>query len=225
MMRTWAGWYAAALAAHCQHGAPRPLLIVLDCKGGPDARTKAARTRTLLHGAGAGRVAIWPDEATVSLWGLPPAELAVTLFQLIETETVGAAAYYADVTQAVITLAVTAPPGPPADGAAFLDRLEPGWLEAAYAGDASRLGAVTAAPAQPGRCQPALPDPAFAAWPWPGRTWHPGRRRRRDPAVRHRRADRRRWRQRHHRARAPGQARGGRVVPVADQGESMARPA
>ena len=45
----------------------------------------------------------------------------------------------------MITLAVTAPPGPPADGAAFLDRLEPGWLEAAYAGDASRLGAVTAA--------------------------------------------------------------------------------
>jgi hypothetical protein len=145
MMRSWAGWYAAALAAHHTHGAARPLLIVLDCKGGPDARTKAARTRTLLHGAGARRVAIWPDEATVSLWGLPPADLAVTLFQLIETETVGAAAYYADVTQAVITLAVTAPPGPPADGAAFLDRLEPGWLEAAYAGDTSRLGAVAAA--------------------------------------------------------------------------------
>ena len=53
MMRSWAGWYAAALAAHYQHGAPRPLLIVLDCKGGPDARTKAARTRTLLHAAGA----------------------------------------------------------------------------------------------------------------------------------------------------------------------------
>jgi hypothetical protein len=144
MMRSWAGWYAAALTAHCQRGAPRPLLIVLDCKGGPDARTKAARTRVLLRGAGAARVAIWPDEATVSLWGLPPACLAVTLFQLIETGT-GEAAYYADVTQAVITLAVTAPPGPPADGPAFLDRLEPGWLEAAYAGDASRLGAVAAA--------------------------------------------------------------------------------
>jgi len=144
MMRSWAGWYAAALAAHYAHGAARPLLIVLDCKGGPDARTKAARTRTLLHAAGAGRVAIWPDEATVSLWGLPPAELAVTLFQLIETGT-GEAAYYADVTQAVITLAVTAPPGPPADGADFLDRLEPGWLEAAYAGDPARLGAVGAA--------------------------------------------------------------------------------
>ena len=46
MMRTWAGWYAAALAAHYAHGAARPLLVVLDCKGGPDARVKAARTRT-----------------------------------------------------------------------------------------------------------------------------------------------------------------------------------
>jgi hypothetical protein len=144
MMRTWAGWYAAALAAHYQRGAPRPLLVVLDCKGGPDSRVKAARTRRLLHAVGAGRVALWPDDSRVSLWRLPPRELAVTLFQLIETGT-GPAAYYADVTQAVLTLAVTAPPGPPADGTAFLDRLEPGWLEAAYATDPPRLAAVTTA--------------------------------------------------------------------------------
>jgi len=144
MMRTWAGWYAAALAACCRRGAARPLLVVLDCKGGPDARVKAGRTRRLLHAAGARRVAIWPDEATISLRGLPPADLAVTLFQLIETGT-GPAAYYADVTQAVITLAVTAPPGPPDGAAAFLDRIDPGWLETAWAGDASRLAAVAAA--------------------------------------------------------------------------------
>jgi hypothetical protein len=144
MMRSWAGWYAAALRAHYTQGTPRPLLIVLDCKGGPDSRVKAERTRRLLHGVGAARVAIWPDEASVSLWSLPSADLAVTLFQLIESGT-DAAAYYADVTQAVITLAVTAPPGPPASAAAFLDRLDPGWLEAAYAGDRSRLAAVTAA--------------------------------------------------------------------------------
>jgi len=144
MMRTWAGWYAAALAAHDRAHAARPLLIVLDCKGGPDARVKAARTRRLLHGAGARRVAIWPDDATISLWDLPPAGLAVTLFQLIESGT-GPAAYYADVTQAVITLAVTAPPAPPASAAAFMDRLDHGWLHAAWAGDPARLAAVTAA--------------------------------------------------------------------------------
>jgi hypothetical protein len=144
MIRTWAGWYAAALAACHQHGGPRPLLVVLDCKGGPDSRAKADRTRRLLHAVGAGRVAVWPDETSVALWALPPRELAVTLFQMVETGT-GPAAYYADVMQAVLILAVTAPPGPPANGAAFLDRLEPGWLETAYAGDASRLAALASA--------------------------------------------------------------------------------
>jgi hypothetical protein len=144
MMRTWAGWYSAARRASLARAAPRPLLVVLDCKGGPDSRVKAARTRRLLHAAGASRVAIWPDEATVSMWTLPPADLAVTLFQLIETGD-GPAAYYADVTQAVLTLAVSAPPGPPASAAAFLARLEPGWLETAYARDPSRLAAVTTA--------------------------------------------------------------------------------
>jgi hypothetical protein len=144
MIRTWAGWYAAARTAHHAHGAPRPLLVVLDCKGGPDSRAKAARTRRLLRAVGAGRVAVWPDEASVSLWGLPPHELAVTLFQMVETGT-GPAAYYADVMQAVLTLTITAPPGPPANGTAFLDRLDPGWLETAYAGDAPRLAALASA--------------------------------------------------------------------------------
>ncbi len=52
MMRTWAGWYAAARHAHLSPGAARPLLLVLDCKGGPDSRAKAARTRRLLHATG-----------------------------------------------------------------------------------------------------------------------------------------------------------------------------
>jgi hypothetical protein len=147
MMRTWAGWYTCARTAHLSNGGPRPLLIVLDCKGGPDARVKAARTRRLLHATGAGRVAVWPDDATLLLWGLPPRDLAVTLFQMIETGT-GDAAYYADVTQAVLTLAITAPGGPPANGAEFLARLDPAWLAAAYAGDPGPLAAVRAARGQ-----------------------------------------------------------------------------
>ena len=147
MMRSWAGWYAAARSAHLAHGGPRPLLIVLDCKGGPDARTKAARTRRLLQATGAGRVAVWPDEASVSLWGLPPRDLAVTLFQMIETGT-GDAAYYADITQSVLTLAVTAPSGPPRSGAAFLARLDPAWLTAAYPADPGPLAAARAARGQ-----------------------------------------------------------------------------
>ena len=83
----------------------------------------------------------------MSLWDLPPRDLAVTLFQMIDTGT-GDAAYYADVTQAVLTLAVTAPPGPPPNGTDFLARLDATWLERAYTGDPPRLAAVRAARSQ-----------------------------------------------------------------------------
>ena len=131
MMRLWAGWFAATHTAHTHGPGARPLLAALDCKGGPDARVKAERTRRLLHGAGARRVAIWPDEARLSLWVLPPRDLSVLLFQMIETGD-GAAAYYGDVMQAAVSLALAAPGGPPANAASFLDRLDAHWLEAAY---------------------------------------------------------------------------------------------
>jgi hypothetical protein len=123
MMRLWAGWYTAALDAYWAGKGDRPLLIVLDCKGGTDSRKKADRTRRLLYGAGARRVAIWPDEARVSIWNLPPPDLAVLLYQMVETGT-GNAAYYADILYAVTVLAVTAPAGPPWNTASFLQRLD-----------------------------------------------------------------------------------------------------
>jgi hypothetical protein len=144
MIRLWAGWYAVTLAA-ARRGQPRPLLAALDCKGGPDGRAKANRARRVLYGVGARRVAIWPDEATLSLWDLPPRDLAVLLHQLTEHGT-GGAAYYADIIQAVLTLAVCAPGPPPAGSAQFLDRLDAGWLETAYAdGRPNELGWIHAA--------------------------------------------------------------------------------
>src|SRR4029077_16778251 len=41
-------------------------------------------------------------------------------------------AYYADVMEAVVALAVDAPGGPPGSSAEFLARLDPGWLILAY---------------------------------------------------------------------------------------------
>ncbi|HEY6313657.1 MAG TPA: hypothetical protein VIY52_23030, partial [Streptosporangiaceae bacterium] len=131
MIRLWAGWFTVTLDAAQSGRQPRPLLMVLDCKGGRDARRKADRTRRLLYGAGARRVAVWPDEAALSLWELPAQDLAVLLYQMIETGT-GAAAYYADIMQAVLSLAVTAPGGPPLNAAAFLDRLDAKWLARAW---------------------------------------------------------------------------------------------
>jgi hypothetical protein len=131
MIRLWAGWFTATLQASRAGNGRRPLLVVLDCKGGRDARRKADRTRRLLYAAGARRVAIWPDEARLSMWDLPPQDLAVLLYQMIESGT-GAAAYYADMLYACVVLAVTAPPGPPFNTASFLDRLDTKWLQHAW---------------------------------------------------------------------------------------------
>jgi hypothetical protein len=132
LLRLWAGFMATALQRHAAGAGRPPLLVVLDCKGGADARRIADRARRVLRGAGARATAIWPDEAGLSLWTLPPRQLTTTLLDLIEHGS-GAAAYYADVMEAVVALAVEAPCGPPASAADFLTRLEPGWLSLAYA--------------------------------------------------------------------------------------------
>jgi hypothetical protein len=131
LLRLWAGFMATALRRHAAGQGGLPLLVVLDCKGGADARRIADRARRALRLAGARSTAIWPDEASLSLWALPPAQLTTTLVDLVEHGT-GSAAYYTDVMEAVVGLAVEAPCGPPAGAADFLARLDPGWLAMAY---------------------------------------------------------------------------------------------
>ncbi|MGO9293965.1 MAG: hypothetical protein ACLP52_08810 [Streptosporangiaceae bacterium] len=131
LLRLWAGFMATALQRCAAGAGPPPLLVVLDCKGGADARRIAERVRRVLRDAGARSVAIWPDDARLSLWALPPHQLITTLLDLVEHGT-GAAAYYADVMEAVVALAVGAPCGPPQDSADFLARLDADWLARAY---------------------------------------------------------------------------------------------
>ena len=151
LLRLWAGFMATALRRHAAGQGPAPLLVVLDCKGGADARKIAERTRRVLRLAGTRSTAIWPDEAALSLWALPPAQLTTTLVDLIEHGT-GGAAYYADVLEAVVELAVAAPGGPPADSDDLLVRLDPDWLAAAYSpgGHDAELGLIRSAGRQVG---------------------------------------------------------------------------
>jgi len=108
LLRLWAGFLALGLRRHAAGAGRRPLLVVLDCKGGADARRVADRARRVLRAAGARSTAIWPDEASLSLWALPARQLTTTLVDMIEHGT-GGAAYYADVLEAVIALAVDPP--------------------------------------------------------------------------------------------------------------------
>jgi hypothetical protein len=143
LLRLWAGFMAAGLRRYAAGAAGRPLLVVLDCKGGASSRKVADRARRVLRDAGARSTAIWPDEASLSLWALPPDRLVTTLLDLIEHGT-GGAAYYSDVMEALVSLAVGAPCGPPVSSADFLGRLDADWLSAAYAaaGDAGAVATV-----------------------------------------------------------------------------------
>jgi hypothetical protein len=142
LLRLWAGFMATALSRQAAGTGRRPLLVVLDCKGGADSRRIADRARRVLRDAGARATAIWPDDANLSLWDLPPGRLTTTLLDLIEHGH-GAAAYYTDVMEAIVALAVHAPPAPPADSADFLSRLDADWLATAYVGgDEDALGAL-----------------------------------------------------------------------------------
>ena len=142
LLRLWAGFMAAGLRRYAAGAAHRPLLVVLDCKGGASSRKVADRTRRVLRDAGARSTAIWPDEAALSLWALPPGRLVTTLLDLIEHGT-GGAAYYTDVMEALVSLAVGAPCGPPANSADFLARLDAGWLTAAYAASGDGMAVAT----------------------------------------------------------------------------------
>ncbi len=143
LLRLWAGFMAAGLRRYAAGGGRRPLLVVLDCKGGASSRKVADRTRRVLRDAGARSTAVWPDEASLSLWALPPDHLVTTLLDLIEHGT-GGAAYYTDVMEALVALAVYAPCGPPASSADFLTRLDADWLAAAYAaaGDGEAIATI-----------------------------------------------------------------------------------
>jgi hypothetical protein len=149
LLRLWAGFMAIALQRYAAGSGRRPLLVVLDCKGGADSRRVADRARRVLRAAGARSTAIWPDEASLSIWALPPEQLITTLLDLVEHGT-GSAAYYTDVMDTVVSLAVGAPPGPPSSVAGFLERLDPEWLATAYGagGHESELGLLRSAAGQ-----------------------------------------------------------------------------
>jgi hypothetical protein len=147
LIRLIAGFWAAAGSRFARGRDAPPWVVVIDAKGGFDSRDSALKACEILADAGAGRIVVWPDEAAVSLWGLPPARLAAVLTDMVPSAAEGAAAFYADVLASVVGLAVHAPCGPPRSSAEFLARLDAGWLTAACAGDPA--GAADARAAGP----------------------------------------------------------------------------
>jgi hypothetical protein len=145
LIRLWACFWAAALRRHRRGREARPWLIGIDAKGGYDSRDTASKTREVLRDLGVQRFGIWPDEVSLNLWALPPGRLVEVLCDLVPVASEGPAAYYADVLASLVALAINAPPGPPANSAEFLSRLDASWLAHAYAGSQEHAGDVAAA--------------------------------------------------------------------------------
>jgi hypothetical protein len=145
LIRLWAGFWAAASARWRAGREARPWLVSIDAKGGFDSRDTARKAARVLRDLGAQRIGIWPDEVSLNLWALPPGRLTDVLCDLVPVAGEGPAAYYADVLVSVVSLAVNAPCGPPANSAEFLARLDAGWLARAYTGDREHAGEVAAA--------------------------------------------------------------------------------
>ena len=148
MMRLWAGWYAAATAAY---RAGKATGRCWSCWTARAARTPASKPNGPAACCTASAPAGWrsgPMRPGSVLWDLPPRDLGVLLLQMIETGD-GAAAYYTDIMQAVVNLALAAPGGPPPNAASFLDRLDVAWLEPPTATACMRPPCPASAPRKP----------------------------------------------------------------------------
>ena len=80
LLRLWAGFVARA-HGRCMRRAGRPARCssCWTARAAADSRRIADRARRVLRAAGAASTAIWPDEASLSLWALPPGQLVSTL--------------------------------------------------------------------------------------------------------------------------------------------------
>lgn len=119
-----------AWLGHVVDGRPRPLTIVLNCKGGDDGKVIEQQLTSAFEAMGIprNRIGVWPREVRLDLWHLPPNRLVEVLVEMVKTDH----PYYADVQDEAVSLAVLAPGGPPGSSVEFIRRLNTEWLLNAY---------------------------------------------------------------------------------------------
>lgn len=130
----------------------RPLVVMVDCKGGPNAAEDGWAFTDTMTGLGLDpdRVGLWPLETRLDMWRMNPRDLQETLHELAKTDQ----QYYAELQRALLHVVVDAPiAGPPTSSADFLARLHPDWLAQQWQGHPVELEMVKAL--QSGR-EPAL---------------------------------------------------------------------
>lgn len=140
LQRVTRAWAEAAWIRHGRDEVNRPLVILVNCKGGTEGPEQADAFASAMLGAGIRpeRVGQWPQDVRLDLWTLPPARLTEVLVTMARTDNV----YYADVQDELVAMAVQAPCGPPKSGPDFIQRLNPTWLKGQYSPNSSEGDAI-----------------------------------------------------------------------------------
>ncbi|WP_226360780.1 TraM recognition domain-containing protein [Pseudonocardia sp. ICBG1142] len=147
LVRCSASWAEITWTAYNQqqHGAAgsRPLVIFLAAKGGPDADTDAHEWADAMEDLGLhpDRIGVFPFETRLNMWRMPATQLRAALHKLAKTDH----RFYDVLQRGLLHLIIDTPTEkPPASSAEFLQRLDPAWLTAAWAGHPVEERAIAA---------------------------------------------------------------------------------
>ena len=160
LLRLWAGFMTRGMQVHAAGRGPRPLLVVLDCKGGADSRRIADTARRLLG------VPLWAHEGLSRAEGTP-----VVNPEIIRGLDVGQAAYIyrGGVTYVQIKRLVAGPAELPRPAELPHPAGRPGPAGTEGARPAAGMAAGDPGPGDPGPVRPAdisaLLDEAFGEEP------------------------------------------------------------
>src|SRR5699024_9688630 len=85
MRRLGLGAAEAMWSAHARGEADRPLVLMIDCKGGPQsAHDGTAWIDDMIRmGVPAARAAVWPFTARLDIWSMAPTDMAACLQQMV----------------------------------------------------------------------------------------------------------------------------------------------
>lgn len=134
----------------------RGLTIVMDCKGGPNARYEGAAwmEQAVRTGADPTRCHVWPYTTALNMWLMEADDLIETLQGMIES---GGNAHYDELRKLAVRMAVKASICPP-DGRTFLKRLDKAWLERGLGTDSPYYSAMKYLTARTGSAPAPIED-------------------------------------------------------------------
>ncbi|WP_410875192.1 hypothetical protein [Nocardia sp. A7] len=131
---------------------PRPLIVMIACKGGEDDRVlgETIRSDALAMGIEDERIALVPSRDRLDIWNMPARDLRGVLMDLMVggESTTSEGQHFDEMRKRIVTLVVDAPVGPPRSSAEFLARLDAQTIVDAWGGSPDVVRQVEALQAE-----------------------------------------------------------------------------